>query len=303
MLGTCLTFQGEHDAWKQRVNKEVGNSQKYQDTSNLTSTAFENTGFTNNTAAELTIHPYHRSNLDTKALKKGSFYMIDSSYLVASDPNSMRNQGPCRNAEYYFQPSTQEGSVKGFSTTGFSYSSSVNPQKARRLFIKNKGNKRVQNIIDHKNRGVYSYGGKTKIGSRFHHKNTHHALVDYEPDFSRTANRWNKSVDASKILIDKEFHNQVNDYHKNISSTIFSPGQTLDFDVKKNKTPSKNQRRLIGSRRSINITKDMKAYVPLRPNAVQLKTNGREKEGIRPRSNKSYRSAHSFSRKLMREKK
>ncbi len=28
--------------------------------------------------------------------------MIDSSYLVASDPNSMRDNGPTRNAQYYF---------------------------------------------------------------------------------------------------------------------------------------------------------------------------------------------------------
>jgi len=170
MLQSSLTFQNEHDAWRQRVNKEVGNSQKFADTAEIATNMFASTGFTNNTAAEATIHPYHRSNLDRKMLTKGNFYMLDSTYLVASDPNTMRDQGPCRNAEYLFKPSTEAVNSAGFSSTGFTNIGSQNPQNARRQFIKGKGNKRVQNIIDHKNKGVYSFGGQTRIGERFHHK-------------------------------------------------------------------------------------------------------------------------------------
>ena len=170
MLQSSLTFQNEHDAWIQRVNKEAGNSQKFVDTADMASNVFESTGFTNTTAAGATIHPYHRSNLDRKLLKKGNFYMLDSTYLVASDPNSMRDQGPCRNAEYHFRPSTAGGNSAGFSTTGFTTMGYQNPQNARKQFIKSKGNKQVQDIIDHKNKSVYGFGGKTRIGGRFHHK-------------------------------------------------------------------------------------------------------------------------------------
>ena len=107
MLQSSLTFTGEHDAWKQRVNKEAGNTEKFFSSVDMGGTQFSSTGFTNGSMGSTVIHPYHRSNLDQKLLKKGNFYMIDSTYLVASNPNSMRDQGPCRNAEYYFRPQTQ----------------------------------------------------------------------------------------------------------------------------------------------------------------------------------------------------
>ena len=37
--------------------------------------------------------------------------MIDSTYTVASDPNSMRDTGPVRNARYYIKDPVEE-SVK-----------------------------------------------------------------------------------------------------------------------------------------------------------------------------------------------
>jgi hypothetical protein len=131
----------------------------------MNTTKFSNTGFSNTSGTTGTIHPYHRSNLDRKLLKKGNFYMLDSTYLVASNPNTMRDMGPCRNAEYHFSPSAAVDNLSGYSNTIMTDGSIYDPQKTRQQFIKSKGNKEVQNIIDYKNRGVYSYGGKTLIGS------------------------------------------------------------------------------------------------------------------------------------------
>lgn len=302
MLQSSLTFQGEHEAWRQRVAKEVGNSQKFQGVSEMALGASESNGFTNATGATMAVHPYHRSNLNRNSLKQGNFYMLDSTYLVASNPNSMRDQGPCRNAEYYFRPSTSDGREDGFSASGFATFSYQNPQHSRRQFVKSKGNKQVQDVLDHKNRGVYSYGGNTKIGARFHHKNANHALVDYEPTFSRTANRWTKSVDSSKQPITKELHHRVNDYQKNISQSIFSPGMTIENKARKVASAKKNTRRIGGQRRSINVPNDMKAYKPQRENAFQLAKPGSPKKSMHSKSTRSYKSAHSLSRKLDKER-
>ncbi len=302
MLQSSLTFQGEHEAWRQRVNKEVGNSQKFQGVTEMAMDAGETNGFTNTSGATMAVHPYHRSNINRNALKQGNYYMVDSTYLVASNPNTMRDQGPCRNAEYHFRPSTSDGRDAGLSTNGFATFSYQNPQNARKQFVKQKGNKEVQNVIDHRNRGVYSYGGKTKIGGRFHHKNAHHALVDYEPSFTRTATRWNQSVDCAKTKISKELHYKVNDYQKNISQNIFSPGKTIEKTPKKIVGSSKARRRLTGQRRSINVPENMKAYKPQRENAFQLGKTGSPKKFNDGKSTKTYKSAHSLSRKLDKER-
>jgi hypothetical protein len=42
-----------------------------------------------------------RDNSSPQQLKKRGFYMVDSSYTVPSNPNTMRDGGPCRNAVYH----------------------------------------------------------------------------------------------------------------------------------------------------------------------------------------------------------
>lgn len=225
MLQSSLTFQGEHDAWRQRVNKEVGASSKFFQTGEMNSTrGFGSTGFSNVSTGSTTIHPYHRSNLDRKVLKRGNFYMLDSTYLVASNPNTMRDQGPCRNAEYYFAPSSDLDDLSGYRNTMQSNSSWHTPDQMRKQYIKTKGNKDIQEIIDYKNKGVYSYGGRSNIGSGFQHKNAYDALAGYNPDFSQTFNKWTRSMDGSSQIIEREYNQKVNDYTKNISQSIFSPG-------------------------------------------------------------------------------
>ncbi len=47
------------------------------------------------------LRPFVRDNSSPQQLRKRGYYMIDSSYTVPSNPNSMRDNGPLRNAEYY----------------------------------------------------------------------------------------------------------------------------------------------------------------------------------------------------------
>ena len=56
--------------------------------------------------------------------------MIDSSYTIPSNPNSMRDNGPLRNAEYYITDEadkTMRESTKNFYTKGLTTVSSFSP--------------------------------------------------------------------------------------------------------------------------------------------------------------------------------
>ena len=77
--------------------------------------------------------------------------MLDSSYTVASNPNTMRDQGPWRNAEYNFTPSTNQDNLCGFDKTGQSFVPWQSPQEARKQSVKSKGNKSLQGVLDNKN--------------------------------------------------------------------------------------------------------------------------------------------------------
>lgn len=43
---------------------------------------------------------YLRDGQAPEVVKKRPFYMLDSTYTVASNPNTMRDTGPLRNAQY-----------------------------------------------------------------------------------------------------------------------------------------------------------------------------------------------------------
>lgn len=215
--------------------------------------------------------------------------MIDSTYLVASNPNTMRDLGPCRNAEYYFSPSSGLDVTGGMKNTFQTINSSQSPGKT---FFKNKDG--------------YSFGGKTKFGDMSHHKNAYTGMVELNPSYyvSRD-NKWSKSIDDSKMRIHREYNQKVNDYTKNISQTIFSPGLTIPADYSKyNKTPNKHRGKLMQQRRSIgykqNYPQNVKQYKPLRPNAFQLKED-RNRNRVQS-AGKSYRSAKSLSKMISREK-
>ena len=54
-----------------------------------------------------------RVNQTKLNIKRDSGYMIDSTYLNACDPNSMRDQGPCRNAQYVMRIHTNNEPNQG----------------------------------------------------------------------------------------------------------------------------------------------------------------------------------------------
>ena len=248
MIQSSLTFQGEHEAWRQRVNKEIGNTEKFYKTVEMNSNAFANTGFTTSSMAATTVKPYHRSNGNQNMLKKGNYYMIDSSYVVASNPNTMRDLGPCRNAEYYFKIEGDDDDLSGYKNTMQSFQSIQNPQDQRKQFIKGKGNKSIQNIIDYKNRDVYRFGGKTRIGSAHHHRDAQRNMSEYEQNFYQTNNKWTQSTDLRSNTIVKDKHVQVNDYSKNVSQAIFNPGMIHSSSKRSflSKTPAHDKRRKLG---------------------------------------------------------
>jgi hypothetical protein len=106
--------------------------------------------------------------------------------------------------------------------------------------------------------------------------------------------------------VNREVNHKVNNYTKNVSQHIFSPG-VISESVKSRPIRTAgafNKRRLGKQRRSINIPKNMKQYSPQRANAIQLNKAAGIKKIQKPKSsNKSYRSIKSLSRQIQRERK
>ena len=220
--------------------------------------------------------------------------MLDSTYLVASNPNTMRDLGPCRNAEYYFAPSGAFDETSGMRNTAQTMSQSQSPIKVGKTFLKN--------------RDGYSFGGKTRFGDLHHHKNAYTGMTELNPAYYVSKNsKWSKSIDESALKVNREYNQKVNDYTKNISQSIFSPGLTVNGGFSKNsKTPGKYRGKLMQQRRSIgynqNYPQNIKQYQPLRTNAFQLNAN-KDKSRIKLHSaGKSVRSAKSLSKMIHKER-
>ena len=87
----------DHLAWTQRVDKEKKTTENFHDI------AARNLGsFNTPKATNCMLRPYVKENRDLNTKKDSRYFMIDSSYLIPSDPNTMRDGGPARNSEYYF---------------------------------------------------------------------------------------------------------------------------------------------------------------------------------------------------------
>jgi hypothetical protein len=311
MIQSSLTFQGEHEAWRQRVNKEAGAKGKFFKTVEMSPGNFTNTGFTNSSIAATTLKPYHRSNIDRKLIKKGNYYMIDSTYMVASNPNTMRDLGPCRNAEYYYTVDGDDD-LSGYQNTMQSFGSNQTPQQLRQQYIKSKGNKSIQNIIDYKNKDVYRFGGHTQMGDISHNSDAQRKMSEYERDYYKTTNNWAQSQDGGKQTITRDPHVKVNDYSKNFSQAIFNPGMVHSSSRRSyvSKTPAQNKRKKLGisRRRSIGVTpsqippQNMKTYNPQRTNAVVRKPDNYKRHTKPQSASRSFRSARTLSKMLTREK-
>jgi hypothetical protein len=79
-------------------------------------------------------------------------------------------------------------------------------------------------VVDYPTREIYSYGGRTPVRK---------AYGEAAFDLNETASNGYKYFSDAKggseapNHDDKDYHEQVNDYPKNISDAIFSPGLTM----------------------------------------------------------------------------
>ena len=98
-------------------------------------------------------------------------------------------------------------------------------EKERQGYVKaSKGDRRVQGVIDYKNQDLYSFGGKRPITRAYREaSNDLNDVACQGKYYFETV----KSKDKDKVY-DKEYHEEVNDYTKNISQAIFFPSMSLE---------------------------------------------------------------------------
>ena len=143
--------------------------------------------------------------------------MVDSTYLQASNPSSMRDQGICRNTVYNMAPEADQNASeqymagnKEFMASSYQFAG----EKERLGYVKaSKGDRRVQGVIDYKNQDLYSFGGKRPITRAYREaSNDLNDVACQGKYYFETV----KSKEKNKVY-EKEYHEEVNDYTKNIS--------------------------------------------------------------------------------------
>ena len=127
-------------------------------TMNKTNTTMKSTG----SGGATYIAPYIRHNRDSRDIKKMSAFINDSTYLVASDPNTMRDQGSTRNAIYNIKV---EGDLNSRYKPNFS--TRLNTMIDTNSCINASKNIKKETL----NRSFYSFGGNTPIKVALDHKN------------------------------------------------------------------------------------------------------------------------------------
>lgn len=149
------------------------------------------------------IIPFNRFNQSKQGYHdnmKG--YMLDSTYTNASDPNSMRDQGAVRNCQYV-------GKVNEDKTTADEY--------AKKRTAKHQSYDRYLVPTANSNKTFYSFGGKKSVrkDNVFYQDD----LVTPQLLHNDTLMRRQRENPYPKLR-----NELVNDYTKNISQCIFSPG-------------------------------------------------------------------------------
>lgn len=120
--------------------------------------------------------------------------MLDSTYLTASNPNTMCDTGNTRNCEYTAKIEPASPFDKGAKRDNY-----------ERYLVPN----------NHSNKTFYSFGGKKSIKTERHgHEMVSLQLLPNEEVQRRTR----------QSVYPKLRNELVNDYTKNISNFIFSPG-------------------------------------------------------------------------------
>lgn len=171
------------------------------------------------------VRPMVRDNSSPQQIKKRGFYMVDSSYLIPSNPNSMRDSGPLRNAQYVVVDPVEQDYLRKSNqdfrkTTGSFSQIPVQPRDLERM------HETLNSRCIHP-RPLSSYGslGMAKTSS----------TGFYSSSYSQTKQQ-------SPNIINKVTVVRVNDYTKNISGSIFTPNLThstkYDSPVKSQKVSS-----------------------------------------------------------------
>lgn len=85
------------------------------------------------------------------------------------------------------------------------------------------GDRKVQGVLNYKNKDLYAYGGKSRIDSAYKEAN-----IDLDGTASDGFHYYEhvRGNEHQPKVYEKEYHEEVNDYTKNISQGIFSQGLT-----------------------------------------------------------------------------
>ena len=159
------------------------------------------------------VRPMVRDNSSPQQMRKRGFYMVDSTYTVPCNPNSMRDAGPLRNAEYIIIDPIEEEimrkSQQSFRQTGAFSQISVNPRQMAKM------RQTMDSRCTHL-RPLSSFGGNPANLNGTNNSN----FFSQISGGSRYA--------AEPNIIPKVTVVRVADYTKNISSSIFSPNITAE---------------------------------------------------------------------------
>lgn len=134
------------------------------------------TGIPPMTPGESNLWPFIKLNADNNVYKKGNYYMLDSTYWIPSNPNSMRDQGLCWNAVYNFEPlaaplNTKDAYYQGvpdFLTTAHDFHGEDEWWSYAHT---HKGDSKAQGVINYRNWDLYSFGGWSPIKSAYQEAN------------------------------------------------------------------------------------------------------------------------------------
>ncbi len=220
MNNSSLYNTAEHLAWQQRVAREAGNVTRFNGQSEYVKkeparnksvnhwlATAPGDSFVKKTQAQerlLSVEQkaklvsWNRINQNKFGKHELRGYMLDSTYANASDPNSMRNTGQTRNCEYVAvigEPLTKAANL---------------PSMARATYD------RFLVPAQPSNKTFYSFGGQKSLNQERHQ----HEIVSPQllpNDTVQTRTRQNQYPKLRNEL--------VNDYTKNISQAIFSPGE------------------------------------------------------------------------------
>ena len=182
------------------------------------------------------IVPFQRNNRDYRDKKNLTLYLNDSTHANPSDPNSMKDQGQVRNAPYNFDIQayqTFDNYNPNLAKTSMAQSwkgfpASV-PERSSTAYVS--GNIKNRDV---QNQSFYRFGGTTPIRKHVDRiggetaeaipklNSTFHTILSSK--LKKRLAAYNESKKPKVTNYDKDPLVSVQDYTKNVSQGIFSPG-------------------------------------------------------------------------------